>query len=720
MKNIFRIFLDDVNGIVRNIIAFIVIIGISILPALYSWFNIASNWDPYAATGNLMFAVASNDKGYTFKTINVNAGDRLVDKLKANNKMKWTFVDEQEAIDGVEAGRYYAAVVIPEEFSEDLLSITTGEFVQSKIHYYVNEKINAIAPKITNSGVTTVVTELKASYVEAVTNIIAKTLNLTTDEISKNKQDILETLLSDLTRVSNELDSFSSSAEVLENMTGTIQSLLETNLDIMPGLSDMIISMGKMGTDMQGAIDSSRSFTKNLTASVDEIINSVENLYDEADKKLAKVIEGLESGTQGASDELIKISGINGRIISINSYLSVILKGMQSSFGVDMSSLISRIDSLNKSQQEMQDKLVSAADLISYTGKLPKDIQNDIKKAIMTGKNEIAIIKLHFNDLKSSVSTSVDDLYDAIGNLSDFLSTASSSMPKVYNTFSNSIDILKSLKETFSGLKKIMDDSKVSIDNLIKKAEGIKDEDQLLSFLRKIVGNPDALSGFFSDPAETETHHIYPVENYGTAMSPFYTSLGIWVGGIVLSAIVSVELKKKRRLAMKGLNETQIFFGRYIIFFLISQLQSVIIALGDVYFLGIQCNNRPLFIIGCMISGFVYSIIIYSLTAAFSTIGKAISVIILVLQVAGSGGTFPIQLLPQPFQDIAPFLPFRYGNDILREAIAGPDMSNYWHNVLLLLCFVPAALFIGLLIKLPLIKAMEFFEKRLHQSDIIL
>lgn len=720
MKNIFRIFLDDISGIVRNIIAFVVIIGISVLPALYSWFNIASNKDPYSATGNLMFAVCSNDKGYTFRSITVNAGDKLIEKLKSNDKMDWKFVDEQEAIDGVDMGRYYAAVVIPENFSENLLSITTGDFVQSKIDYYVNEKINAISSKITTTGINTVVSELKAAYVEEVTNIIAKTLNLTTDEVSKNKDDIIQALLKDLTKASDELGSFSNSIGVMENLSDALQSLLEANLDIMPGLSDIILSMQNMGNDLQSVINSSKSFTSRVVASIEEIINSIEKLYDDIDDRLTKVFDGLESGSKDAADELINISSINRRIISINGYLKIMLQGIQSSFGVDMSALISKIDALNEHQQQIIDKLTNASDIIIATGKLPKDIQNDIRKMISSGKSEIALIKLRFADLKSAVGSSVDDAYKVIDNLSELLSKVNKDLPKFENTINDSIEVLKDLKKTFDGIKTIISDVKNDIDDLIKKAGTIKDEDQLLNSLRKIVGDPDKLSGFFSDPAEAETHRMHPVENYGSAMSPFYTSLGIWVGGIVLSAIVSVELKKKRRLAMGNVNETQIFFGRYIIFFILSQMQSLIISLGDIFFLNIQCNDKPMFVIGCMISGFVYSLIIYSLTAAFSVIGKAVAVIILVLQVAGSGGTFPIELLPQPFQDIAPFLPFRYGNDILREAIAGPDMSNYWRNVLLLLCFIPAALFIGLIIKLPLIKAMEFFEKRLHQSDIIL
>ena len=152
MKCIGRIFRQDLKSLSKNLIIFAVVIGITVLPALYAWFNIAANWEPYSNTGEIPFAVCSLDKGYSYKGVKINAGEKIIDNLKQNDKMGWEFVENEEATEGVENGKYYASVIIPENFSENLLSLVTGEFKQAKLQYYVNEKINAIAPKNHRQG----------------------------------------------------------------------------------------------------------------------------------------------------------------------------------------------------------------------------------------------------------------------------------------------------------------------------------------------------------------------------------------------------------------------------------------------------------------------------------------------------------------------------------------------------------------------------------------
>ena len=202
-------------------------------------------------------------------------------------------------------------------------------------------------------------------------------------------------------------------------------------------------------------------------------------------------------------------------------------------------------------------------------------------------------------------------------------------------------------------------------------------------------------------------------------MTPFYSTLGFWVGGIVLVAVVRTNITKREYKRLNNPTSTQVFFGRFITFFLLSQIQSIIIALGDLLFLKVQCENIPLFILTSMISGFVYVLIIYSLTVTFSVLGKALSVIILVIQVAGSGGTFPIEVLPATFKTLAPYLPFKYSIDMMREAICGVDSQAYITNLLCLLAFVPVALIIGLLLRRPLIKVISFFNERIDESQLI-
>lgn len=720
MKTILKIFGSDLKTIGRNIIAFAVIIGISILPALYSWFNIASNWDPYSATSGMMFAVCSNDKGYTYKSINVNAGEQITENLKANDKMGWDFVDEKTAVDGVDSGKYYAAVVIPENFSENLCSITTGNFEQAKIDYYVNEKKNAIAPKITNSGMTTIIGEVKSAYVAAVTNVIATTLNLTTDELDSNKNDIINKVVDNLKSVSDEIDNFNTGIDVFCNTIDTLNSLLKANKELMPKISDTLSDSGTITSDVKSAIDTSHNAASRVTESIEGVISAADDMQDSISKRVTAVFARIKTDASGAAEELVSITELNQKIISLDNHILSILEDIQNTFDIDLSLIINKFNDANEHQQIIINKLLSAAETIRKTGELPADIQQDIFDSVSVGKTDLSDIRSAFTNVKNSINKIVDDLYNTLKNASDILQAVNGDIPKLENTVDSTLSTLDEMKKTFKSVKTMMTNSKKSIDKLITKATDIKDESRLMDFVKGIVGDPEGLSNFIADPVETETHRIHAVENYGSAMSPFYTSLGIWVGGIVMIAIIRTELTKKQLAGLKKPRQSQLFFGRYMIFFLVGQIQALIISLGDLYFLGIQCNKPFLFVIGCMVSAFVYTMIIYSLTITFNVIGKALSVIILVLQVAGSGGTFPVEVLPTPFRSLVTYLPFKYGNDILREAIAGPDISSYWRNVLLLLAFVPVSLVIGLLLRKPCIKLMHFLDKRIHQSELII
>ena len=168
MKNIFRIFYRDFKRVSTNVVAVVIVIGLSIIPSLYAWFNILSNWDPYGpeSTSNLKIAVYSADEGIDMGGLSLNIGDSVIDALKANQTMGWQFTDTMdEATDGVYSSEYYAALIIPEDFSKKMISFLNGEVQNPQIIYYENEKKNAIAPKITSKAKTAVQEQVNATFV---------------------------------------------------------------------------------------------------------------------------------------------------------------------------------------------------------------------------------------------------------------------------------------------------------------------------------------------------------------------------------------------------------------------------------------------------------------------------------------------------------------------------------------------------------------------------
>lgn len=720
MYNIFRIFHNDLRTIYRNIIALVVIIGISILPALYSWFNIASNWDPYSATGGISFAVCNKDVGYQYQSIEVNAGQQIVDKLKSNTNMGWDFVDEKAALDGVNNGKYYAAVIIPEKFSENLCSLTTGAFTRSTLDYYVNEKKNAIAPKITNSGINTITNEVKLAYVSTVTNLLATMLNITAETVDVDREKIVSEVTASLNNISTEVDAFNTTCDVFISTLNVLKQLVETNKKLLPTISDTLSKSGVITSDIKQSIESTRKASESITNSVADIVSSASEMQKTISAKLDEAFEKIDSNASDAAGNLIDLSELVKKVMNFNDQVISILNTFQESFGIDVSSVVTRLSTINDREQTLIDKLYAAAETLTSTGELPATIKSELTNLINASQIDFSSAEASFNGLKSSINKTVDDMYSVLESASGMLQLVNGDIPDFTSALDSSKDTMDQMITSFENTKNLMNNSKTKISNLIATIQGINSDNELGQLVLNIIEDPKALSTFFSEPVLLETHRVYSVENYGSAMSPFYTSLGIWVGGIVLIAIIRVELKRKQFELLKRPKNYQMYLGRYLVFFLISQIQALIISLGDIYFLGIQCNNKFLFVLGSMISAFVYSLLIYSLTISFNVIGKALAVIILVLQVAGSGGTFPLEVLPEPFRNIAPFLPFKYGVNILREAIAGPDMGSYWYNVSMLMLFVPLALLIGLFLRAPCIRLMHFLDKRIHQSDLII
>ncbi len=721
MKNIFSILKFDLKNVAKNIIVFVVVIGIGILPALYSWFNIASNWDPYSNTAALDFAVCSLDKGYSFKSIKINAGDEIVENLKANPKMGWDFVSKKKAVDGVKKGTYYAAVIIPKDFSNNLLSVTTGAFKKAKIKYYVNEKQNAIAPKITDKGAEAIESSVNTTYVNKVTDVIATALNLTEDELSSSKKEVADKIIKTLKNTKTDIRALKNTNKLFISTMDSIKSLLEANEDMGPAIKSALNKAGAMGNDIKSTLKAFSSNSPQITSSLSEFIDQCKDYTDDIDSELTDSFDQISSDADGAADRLSRLTRINTKIIDINNrVLDVLDKTTQTFSKLTFKKLTKKLNDSNKKQNEIINKINNACSIIRKTGSLPKNIQTELKNAVSEGKSGISDIKADFSNAKKKIDKAANDTYKALDDVSDFVSSIGSGSLGIGKVLKEGKKTTDNLKDTFKNLNGLLDGSIDKTDALIDKVKDIKNSKKIENFITPIIENPEKLADFVSEPVSTDKERLYPIENYGSAMTPFYTSLGLWVGGVVLVAVINVTLSKRQLKTLNQPKDYQVYFGRFLIFFLLGQLQALIISLGDLFFLKIQCDNPFMFVFASMVSSFVYTLIIYSLTITFSVIGKALAVIILVLQVAGSGGTFPIEVLPEAFRAMSPFLPFKYGINALREAVAGLDPSAYWKDLGYLMLFALAGLFIGLVLRKPCIKIIAFFNERVEDSDIII
>ena len=591
MKNIIKVFLNDCKHIGRNVVALVVVMGLAVLPSLYAWFNILSNWDPYGpeSTSNIKVAVAYDDTGINISGMDINISTNIVEALKTNDTIGWVFTDStDEAIEGVWSGDYYAALIMPADFSKDMVSFLADNMTHPEIIYYTNQKKNAIAPKITDKAKTAVQQQVNATFISTLTEAIMKSADVADNIGDKNKAD----------------------------------STLESGSDSMNNsLIDILIAKFQVINTQVVTFD-------NVLSALSNIITTAQTSADTA-KGISPDISGTFEGERAILNELNKTIG--------------------------------------------QSSLIDSS--------LFSTISHDI-------------------DAVSGYMNSISSIYNDMGyNIDDFNKSISQMGESINNTLVMVRNIEDNLNETTN---KLVEFKNSGVYSLLQTA---------ISF------NTDELASFISAPVAITTEDLYPITNYGSAMSPFYSVLSIWVGALILVAIIHVKVHPFDGIKV---NSVETFFGRYITFFLIGQAQALLITLGDLFFIGIQCIHPFKFWFAAAFTSFVFTMITYSLTVAFENVGEAAAVVIMVIQVAGAGGTFPIQCLPAIYQAIYKYMPFTYAMDALRECVGGTYSWYYWKCILALLVYVGICLFIGLVIAKPCRKLNAIVDKSKEKSEIMI
>ena len=511
MKKIFSVFRLDLKSLTKNLIVFVVVIGITILPALYAWFNIAANWDPYSNTGNLAFAVCSEDKGYSYKTLSINAGDKIIDSLKQNDKMGWEFVDADQAKDGVKNGEYYAAVIIPEDFSENLLSITTGDFTQAKLEYYVNEKRNAISPKITDKGIEAIETSVGSTYVSSLTETIAKVLNLSESEYSESKNDLADKVITALNDAKTDISTFDSSVDVLITTLDSIDGLIKSNKELVPTIQSTLAGAGVFTADVAETLSSTQGIASQITTSLDGLIGSGSTYMDSVSDQMDDVFGALSDDAEAVSNKLMKIETINQKIKSVNNVVIGILEKIKSNLGVDSSKALSALNRANEKQDAIINKIDSIRDNITKTGNLPANAKSEIETLIGDAKTELSSVATEFSAIRQDIDAVVSDSFSSLNDITGFLQTVSSGTGQLDTVFDSALDTTANLKKALKSLKSFLTNVDGKIDTLIEKVKDVESSNLIENIITPIIENPEALGSFVSSPVAYDTTRVYPI-----------------------------------------------------------------------------------------------------------------------------------------------------------------------------------------------------------------
>lgn len=721
MKRAFEIFRRDVNRLSHNMVAMIVTIGVCLIPSLYAWFNIAANYDPYANTGNIKIAVANADKGTENELIGeLNVGEEIVQNLKKNDSLGWKFTDEKKAVQGVKSGKYYAAIVIPEDFSSSFVSILSGDMKQPQFEYYLNEKKNAIAPKVTGTGASTIQEQVNEEFIAAAAGSVSKILGQTAEQMGTQVDTVQESLIAKMQTAEENLEEYQ---VVLENLNKTIDGsddLINGTQETLDALKSAVASGAKSmnnGTDILASVRNSvGALSVGLSDGLTQGADALSGISSAVGTDLGKLNEKVQNVNEKIGNTITSMQDL----ISKNEEILTVLRELDNQVpGNPLSEIIEKLETENQRHKEILKNLQTGNNSIGNAVNTSVQGLNQIASVIQDGQKNLQTSRASFEkNVLPSLNQSLDSFAQLSGKVSGVLAGVEPSAEQLKNVTGDLKQTLSDTKTAMESTKEALDDVQKKLNTAITDLGALQSSDIYLSLKELTKKDTGEVAEFMHSPVQLETKSFYRVENYGSAMAPFYTSLAIWVGGIVLIAIFKMEVDKDEKI--KSFTVTQGYFGRWILYITTGLIQALIICLGDIYLLKIQCKNPAAFIFAGLFASFVYVNLIYALSITFKHIGKALSVILVILQIPGSAGTYPIEMTPAFFQFVHPLLPFTYGINAMREAIAGIYGMHYWKNILCLAVFLPIALGIGLLLRPHLLNLNYLFDRKLAETDLMI
>lgn len=714
MNNIFKIYKDDIKKIFTNYAALIVFIALSILPSLYAWFNIKASWDPYGkeATSQIKIGVVNKDKGAELKGEFKNIGNQIIDQLKENDVMGWQFVSEKEVVKAVEEGSYYAMITIPEEFSEDILSLITDDIKKGKIIYTVNEKVNAIAPKITVKGATAVQENVNKTVIETVSDIVLSTAKDLGIEV-EGQLPKLDNLYDKLVEIQSKFKDLYETTDLAYDGVNKVADLVTNLQNDIPLITNTLNSTKGLATNLIDFITTSQGEINNIAPTIKTDIGLVKDLADEVSSYVDVVINAIKTNSENVK---VLLENLSTKVSSLKEYVTSIrvlvekING-QSQNGA-LSGVLSQLETAENNLNQLYNEIESIRNLLD-NGNLSDTSKLENAKTVLNDVSNIAgnLYEKFDTEILGNINTILNTANDSAKGALEILQRAQDKLPQVEEILTTVSALCNKGNEGIKYAKDNLPRAEEIVNEVTSKVAKIKDSSDLKDLLKLIANNVEERSNYLTSPVELEENSLYPMRNYGTAMTPFYSVLALWVGMTLLVSMFSVE-------AHGEYNHMEVYFGKLLLFLTIGMTQALIVSLGDLYLLKIYCVNPALFVTGILFTSVVFVAIVYSLVSVFGNVGKVTAIILLVLQVAGSGGTFPIQLTPKFFQIINPFLPFTYAISFAREAIGGVVQSVLVKDIVIMLIYIVVSILISIFLKKPINNLLSGFTKKFHESGL--
>lgn len=720
-----RIFFRDWKTIATNWVAAVLIGGLIFLPSLYAWLNIEASWDPYGQTNQLPIGVVNEDKGGTIRDRDIDVGSEVVESLKNNDSLDWHFTNRSKALDRLEYGDYYAVVIIPENFSAQLATVLNDEPKKAEIEYYVNEKVNAISPKITEKGASAIVEQITGEFISEVNGTIFSLFNEIGVTLEKDQSDI---------------ERFEGYVFQLEERLPEINRLVSDAYDESKdgqALLNKVDQMLPKATEVVGGSLHTIDETTKLLQSAEERLNQLAPKVEADLKRAQQIAHDINEFTSGLQEKDIDMSTgqelakrLDDRVqesIERIGAVEAAIKQLQEQNGEQQEEGEANNESSDQLNQALNDlqSLKTALQLIQTESNDIKGFLTDKQTVIdqfITNLNEKskqtaiqidAFLKEYHETIEPRVLAEVSSAKKTMADARALLVEAQKTIPAVDKLISNTKGTLSEGQTLLVDVLNEYPYVNAKVNELADRIREFQEDADLRSIIDLLKNDPGAEKSFFAEPVVLNKNSVFPIENYGTGMTPFYTVLSLWVGALLLVSLLTTEVHQH-----EDYTERQIYYGKLLTFVSIGLAQTLIVTIGDIFILKVNIVHPLQFVLFGLLISAVFMTIVYTLVSVLGNVGKAVAIVFLVLQIAGSGGTYPIALLPKFFQTISPFLPFTYGVDLMREAVGGIVPERGMRDVLFLSLFGVLFLIIGTFLKKLLNKSVKRIMKKSEESGL--
>ncbi|MDK7143150.1 YhgE/Pip domain-containing protein [Gleimia europaea] len=788
MKQIFFIARDDLRQINSSVMAKIFVVILISVPLFFTWFNVLATWDPFSNSDRLQIAVASTDKGYNSEVLrmNVNVGDIVMKELATNDQLDWILTSEDRALEGTRSGEYYAAIVLPDDFSTSMFTFYAGGAKPANITLYTNEKKNPLSANLTTQGAQGVTAQINTTFSQALAEVavgMAEDVSAYLDDAQTQAT---------LDRLGNRLESLAAQLNAGADTVDSLSALIGSTIPLATGTHDLAAGIQESFDEATGtSFDSSSGMADpfaGLSAGLSESLNQASSNIEKVESRLDTLLNSADETAQSSADAVDQLRAMLDK--QIDGFKQTRDKLAQV-LGPDGDDLLADLDTAIARQQSLSDRL----------GQISKDLRagrssdSDSKEAARKAIEEAAgAISAAHDSFSKNLQPQIDSLRSNLESAGENAAVFRSYMQAVQSDLSESAGgLIAGMDRAAQSLSKTAQSMRESVKRLneankqVREANSGADTSQIA---KALGADPQGFARLLSSPVAVDRTPVFPVASFGVGMAPLFTVIALWVGALLAGVFLRTDVSKNvgkrylesvessdaddsdddaeakeelkdsgeleepenaeevrddesvddneaadrtqasdssddkvrktakhaRKPAFTGAQE---YLGRYVMFWLIGMAQSTLLMGGLIVIVEIEPAHPFLLMLAGWVISTVFTNIVYTLVISLSNAGKAIAVVLLVLQISAAGGAYPLELLPQWFQNISPWLPATYAINLMRSAVAGIYAGDFVQNLAMILLFIIPNLLIGLVFRHAIAGNIEKMTKEVEKTKVM-